>query len=53
MWSNNCVPMYVHEKEIPVETTPGTGEGVNSSMMHLIHCKTFLYATMYPHPAQQ
>jgi hypothetical protein len=41
--------MYVNGKMIPVETTPGmgdgeikeNGEGVNSSMIQLIHCKNF------------
>jgi hypothetical protein len=31
--------MYVNGKMIPVETVPGIMEGVNLSMMHLIHCK--------------
>jgi hypothetical protein len=28
-------------------------EGENSSMIYLMHCKNFVNATMYPHPAQQ
>jgi hypothetical protein len=37
--------MYVNRKMRPVETTPGmgeikeNGEGVNSSMIYLTHCK--------------
>jgi hypothetical protein len=27
--------------------------GGNSSMIYLIHCKSLVNATMYPHPAQQ
>jgi hypothetical protein len=38
--------MYVNTKTIPVEIIPGMGgrrevEGVNSRMIHLIHCKNF------------
>jgi hypothetical protein len=41
---------------IPAESIPGTGggeikEGVNSSMIYLIHCKNLCNATVYPHPA--
>jgi hypothetical protein len=28
-------------------------EGVNSSMIYLIHCETFVNVTMYYHPTQQ
>jgi hypothetical protein len=28
-------------------------EGVNSSVIYLIHCKNFVNATVYPHPQQQ
>jgi hypothetical protein len=42
---------------IPVETVPKIGggemkvEGVNSSMIYLIHVRTFANIPMYPHPA--
>jgi hypothetical protein len=51
--------MYVNGKITPVETIPGMmREGIkendwggHSSMIYLIHLKTFVTATMYP--AQQ
>jgi hypothetical protein len=52
--------MYVNAKMIIVETIPGMGgrlrravEGVNSSMIHLIHSKNFCKCSMYLHPTQQ
>jgi flavoprotein len=36
-----CVHMYVNGKMIPIESIPGMGEGVNSSMIYLIYCKSF------------
>jgi hypothetical protein len=41
--------MYVNAKMIPVETIPGVGgrgnkgrwEGMNPSMIYLVHCKNF------------
>jgi hypothetical protein len=53
--------MHVNAKMILVETVPGIREGGmgersgggNSSMIYLIHCKSLVNATMYPHPAQQ
>jgi hypothetical protein len=52
--------MYVNAKMIVVETIPGGGErgqrrimeGVNSSVMYLIHCKNFCKCPNVPHPAQ-
>jgi hypothetical protein len=52
--------MYVKAKMIPAEAVPEirggrmkeSSGGVNSSMIYLIHCKNFVNATMYPHPAQ-
>jgi hypothetical protein len=32
--------MYVSRKMIPVQTIPGMGGGVNSSMIYLIYCKS-------------
>jgi hypothetical protein len=53
--------MYVNAKMIPVETVPGIGgggrravEGMNSSMIYLIHCKNLCKChTIQPSPAQQ
>jgi hypothetical protein len=39
-----CVHKYESEKMIPVESIPGmgsVGEGVNPSVIYLIHCKNF------------
>jgi hypothetical protein len=56
-----CVHVCINAKMRTVQTIPGMGGrgeikerggGVNSSMIYLIHCKTFVNATMYPHPAQ-
>jgi hypothetical protein len=44
--------MYVNTKMIPVETIPGIKESsgeMNSSMMYLIHCKTFCKCHNIPH----
>jgi hypothetical protein len=46
---------------MPVETVPGIWGGemkdmmevVNASIIYLIHCKTIVNATMYPHTSQQ
>jgi hypothetical protein len=52
--------MHVNAQMIPVETIPGTGgvrgkrrevEGVNSSMMYLIHCKIFCKGHKVPPPS--
>jgi hypothetical protein len=54
--------MYVNAKMRPVEIIPGMGdkgewmvEGVNSSMIGYIWyiARTFVNATLYPHPTQQ
>jgi hypothetical protein len=52
--------MYVNVKMIPVETIPEMGEGryrrpveeVNSSMIHLIHCKNFFKSHNIPPPSK-
>jgi hypothetical protein len=46
------------EKMIPVESIPGMGEGDRGELMEkinssMIYVRTFVNATMYPHPAQQ
>jgi hypothetical protein len=51
-----CVYTYVNVKLVPVETIPGMGgggnkgEGVNSSMIYLIHCKNFWKCYNVPSP---
>jgi hypothetical protein len=53
--------MYVRGKMRPVRSTPGmrggrvkkNDGGVNSTMIYLYIIRTFIKATMYPHPAQQ
>jgi hypothetical protein len=53
--------MYVNAKMILVQTIPGIGrggkeramEGVNSTMIYLIHYMNLCKSTMYPHPAHQ
>jgi hypothetical protein len=57
-----CVHLYVNGKMIPIETIPGMGGGegewlVNSRWIQVWYIwyivRTFVDATMYPHPAQQ
>jgi hypothetical protein len=51
--------MYVNAKMIPVESIPGmrggrwkrAEEGVNSSMIYLIHCKNFCKCHNVPSPS--
>jgi hypothetical protein len=52
--------MYVNAEMIPVETIPGMGEGrgewraeegVNSSMIYLIHCMNFCKCHNVPPPS--
>jgi hypothetical protein len=43
--------MYINAKMTPVETIPGIGEGVNSSMIHLIHCKNLCKCHSVPPPS--
>jgi hypothetical protein len=56
--------MYTHVskwKYVPIVTVPGirkggyerAADGVNLSMIYLIHCKNFLNIPVYPHTAQQ
>jgi hypothetical protein len=51
--------MYVNAEMRPVETIPameGGGravEGMNSSMIYLMHCKNFCKSHHVPHPAKQ
>jgi hypothetical protein len=54
--------MYVNGKMIPIEITPGMGEkGIKKNdrggWIQVWHnwyiVRTFVNATMYPHPAQQ
>jgi hypothetical protein len=52
--------MYVSGKMIPVESVPGIGEerwkraveGVNSSMIYLIHCKNLCKCYNVPPPSR-
>jgi hypothetical protein len=44
--------MYENAKMIPVETIPGLEvEGVNSSMIYVVHCKTFYKCYSVPPPS--
>jgi hypothetical protein len=52
--------MYVNVRIIPVETVPGIGvggkrrraaEGVNSSMIYLLHCKNLCKCYNVPPPS--
>jgi hypothetical protein len=52
--------MYINAKRIPVETVPGIGgngdkgewwRGMNSSMIHLIHCKNLCKCHNVPPPS--
>jgi hypothetical protein len=57
-----CVHMYVNRKTVSVETSPGMGGGRGkgewwSTWIQVWYIwyivRTFVNATMYPHPAQQ
>jgi hypothetical protein len=45
-------PPHKHDKGLASFLQTGV-ERVNLSIIYLIHCKNFLKAAMYPHPAHQ